>query len=180
MPASDTLLFAYEINRGSLRYTRSELQGVPIRQTHASVRLRLADFARLWGAMNAVAFTCQTNPNDTHWIVGTRFDCEWLRSPNAFECVGRIVMVRGILLYSRYLQSAAWGWLLPTSHGRRIVGQQFATSVERPQLLLGLSTLMRLTFSCNDPVGMLATKIVWPATSNFSPGLRADNNSGLM
>ena len=138
MSASRTFLFANEINRGSLRHTRSELQGVPIRQTHASVRLRLANFARLWSAMNAVAFTRQTNPNDTHWIVGSRFDSEWLRSPNSLECVGGIVMVRGILLYSDYLQSAAWGWLLPTSHGCRIIGQQFATSVERPQLLLGL------------------------------------------
>jgi hypothetical protein len=88
--------------------------------------------------MNAVAFTCQTNPNDTHWIVRTGLDSEWLGSLNSFKCVGRIVTVRGVLLYSRYFQSAAWGWLLPTSHGRWIIGQQFATSVERPQLLLGL------------------------------------------
>ena len=87
VPASRTFLFANEINRGSLRHTRGELQGVPIRQTHASVRLRLANFARLWSAMNAVAFTRQTNPNDTHWIVGTRLDSEWLRSPNSFECI---------------------------------------------------------------------------------------------
>src|SRR5262245_61349854 len=94
MPGSRAFLFADEINRGSLRYTGSELQSVPIRQTHASVRLRLANFARLWRAVNAVAFTRQTNPNETHRIIGTRLDSEWLRSLNSFECVGRIVMVR--------------------------------------------------------------------------------------
>src|SRR5262245_1873845 len=69
IPASGPLLFANEINRSSLRHIRSELQGVPIRQSYASVRLRLANFARFRSAVNAVTFTRQTNPNDTHWIV---------------------------------------------------------------------------------------------------------------
>jgi len=132
IPASRTLLFANEINRSSGRQFRSELQGVPIRQSNASVRLRLANFARFWSAMNAVTFTRQTNPNDTHWIVGTRLDSERLRSSNSLEGVSRIVAISRILLYSRYFQGAAWGWLLFTSDGRRIICQQFATSIERP------------------------------------------------
>ena len=132
IPTSRTLLFTNEINRSPLRNNRGELQGVPIRQSYASMRLRLANFARLWSAMNAVTFARQTNPNDTHWIVGARLDSERLRSSNSFECVSGIVVIRGILLHSRYLQGAAWGWLLLTSDGRRIICQQFATSVERP------------------------------------------------
>src|SRR5262249_23495229 len=132
IPTSRTLLFTDEINRSSLRHIRSELQGVPISQSYASMRLGLANFARLWSAMNAVTFTRETNPNDTHRIVGARLDSERLPSSNSLECVSRIVAISRILLYSRYFQGAAWGWLLLTSDGRRIICQQFPISVEPP------------------------------------------------
>src|SRR5215813_1410131 len=135
------ILLSNEIDRDPLSHIRSQLQRVPIGQAHASVRLRLANLSWLWSAMNTVTFTRQTDPNDTHRIVGTRLYREGLRGPNPFECVGRIVTVCGIFLYNRYLQSAARRWLFLASRGHRIIGQQFAAVVECSQLLLGLVDL---------------------------------------
>src|SRR5690242_19326801 len=117
------ILFTHEIDCSPLRHIGSELQRVPICQTYTSVRLRLADFARFWSTMNTIAFTGETNPHDPHRIVGTGLDCKWFVGPNSFECVGGVVVVRGIFLNGCHLQSATWSWLLLTSNGCRIVSQ---------------------------------------------------------
>src|SRR5262245_36543941 len=122
MPAFGMLLlFTDEIGPSPLRHIGSELQRVPIRQTYASVGLRLTDFARFWSAMNTVALPRETNPHEPNRIVGTRLDRKWFIGPHSFEGVGGVIMVRRIFLYSRYLQRAGWSWLLLTSNGRRIV-----------------------------------------------------------
>ena len=45
--AGRLVLFTEKIDRDPLRHVGSKLQGIPIRQTHASVRLGLADLSRL-------------------------------------------------------------------------------------------------------------------------------------
>lgn len=93
------LLFAGKLHWNSFRHGRCELQNIPIRQTHAPVRLRLADFARLRSTVNAISFTGETNPNEPNGVIGTGLDSKRLCGPHPFKRIGRIVMIRGIFTY---------------------------------------------------------------------------------
>src|SRR5262249_12416977 len=64
------LLFPDKIDRRPFGNGACKLQGVPVRQTNAAVRLRFADFRRVGCSMNAITLAGQTDPNCTHRIVG--------------------------------------------------------------------------------------------------------------
>src|SRR6516162_6238528 len=104
--------------------------GVPIRETHAAVRLGLADVPRLRTAMDAVA-VAEIDPGVADRILGAWRDGEGLLRLHALEVELGAVSVSGIFIDRANGPRPARSGPLLAADRRRIKADQLSTAVQR-------------------------------------------------
>ncbi len=125
--------FLDEVDRNALRHRRSESESVPIRQTDAATRLRLADAPGSgvpWMPYPLRDSPIQTRPTGLlgpGLIVKGRLACTPLKS------VARIVAIGRIILDPDDAKPAAWRRLFLAPDARRVGRQQAAVAPEDPE-----------------------------------------------
>src|SRR5262249_16057118 len=119
-----------ELDLDSLVDHLAQRLGVPIRETHAAVRLGLADVRRLRRALGAVA-GAQVGPGVSPRVVGARSDGEGLLRLDALAVEVGAVGVSGIFIDRANGPRPARSGPLLAADRRRIKADQLSTAVQR-------------------------------------------------
>jgi hypothetical protein len=113
-----------KLDDNTLRHRGCDLQRVPVGQPDAAMGLRLADLGRVGGAVDAIAFAVQPDPDQPDRIVGTGLDGESLARLDALEGVIGVVAVGRIFRDRGDLESAG---------RRRLFGAAGSDRIDRDQ-----------------------------------------------